>query len=362
MEAQKARRPIEIAAAESAKLFSFKHGNVQIKVTHWSELVRGKVSSHCMVLASKLWENFIFDPTKNQGKSKKPQCEKEDSIEPRWETQTHKSQRVERQDPTSENGKQETLRRPVKEVDFRDNDSEALLVLLRIAHLQYNDVPTTLTYKTLLDVAVLCDRYNCVELVEPWLSQWLSDEEKSWKEAGHENWLFIAWVFARDKVFSDLAARMVREATTNDDGKCLTSSGAEVSGPMPPKVLERIQEVRKELIKNLLEVPYSRLDRYESTVASICSRPGNREGCDAAIYGSIARGVQKAGLWPRKQAEDIHMSAKELATRVKDIRIYAPYDSYSNQYCGGPGFWDQIPNILSAVPSPVLDLPRRHMM
>ena len=105
----------------------------------------------------------------------------------------------------------------MKEVDFRDDDGEALLLLLRIAHHQYNDIPTTLAYKTLLNVAVLCDCYSYVELVEPWLSQWLSDEQKSSKEAEHENWLFIAWVFGRDKVFSDLAAKMVlrlRQMTT----------------------------------------------------------------------------------------------------------------------------------------------------
>lgn len=87
-------------------------------------------------------------------------------------------------------------------------------------------------------------------------------------------------------------------------------------------ILERIQEVREETIKNLLEVPYRRLDQYESTIAGICCQPGNREGCDAAIYGSIARGVQKAGLWPRKRAGDVHISAKELAAKVEGIRIY----------------------------------------
>jgi hypothetical protein len=52
------------------------------------------------------------------------------------------------------------------EVDFQDDNGEALLLLLRIAHLHYNDIPTTLAYKTLLDIAVLCDHYSCVELVE----------------------------------------------------------------------------------------------------------------------------------------------------------------------------------------------------
>lgn len=238
MEAQKALKPIEIGAIKSTNLFSFRHGNVQIKVTHKDELVVGKVSSHCMVLASKVWESLIFDPlTKYKERDEKSRGGKEDNIEPGSVNQTQKSQHFEKQGPTDKNEKRGTSSRPVKEVDFRDDDGEALLLFLRIAHHQYNDIPTTLACKTLLDVAVLCHCYSCVELVEPWLSQWLSDEEKSSKEAEHEYWLFIAWVFGRDKVFSDLAARMVLEATTNNDGKCLTSSGAEVSGPMPPKIL-----------------------------------------------------------------------------------------------------------------------------
>ena len=127
-------------------------------------------------------------------------------------------------------------------------------------------------------------------------------------------------------------------------------------------VLERIQEVREETIKNLLKVPYSRLDQYESTISGICCQPGNREGCDAAIYGSIARGVQKAGLWPRKRAGDIHISPKELAAKVGDIRLYYAKYSYENHSnCGASNLAGQVTNILSAVPSPVLELHRQHM-
>jgi hypothetical protein len=128
-------------------------------------------------------------------------------------------------------------------------------------------------------------------------------------------------------------------------------------------LLERIQEVREETIKNLLDLPYGILDQYESTIAGICCQRAGREGCDAAVYGSIARGLQKAGLWPRKRAKDIHMSAKELAAKVGDIQIYYYANShYENHYgCGAPNFRQQITNILSAVPSPALELHRQHM-
>jgi hypothetical protein len=60
MEAQKASRSIEIAKIENTNLFSFRHENVQIKVTYRDKLVVGKISSHCIVMASKVWANLIF--------------------------------------------------------------------------------------------------------------------------------------------------------------------------------------------------------------------------------------------------------------------------------------------------------------
>jgi hypothetical protein len=132
MEGQKASKPIEIGAIKSTNLFSFRHGNVQIKVIHEDELVVGKVSSYCMILASKVWKSLIFDPlTKYEEGDEKSRGGKEDNIEPGSVNETQKSQHFEKQSPTDKNEKQGTSSRPVKEVDFRDDDGKALLLLLR---------------------------------------------------------------------------------------------------------------------------------------------------------------------------------------------------------------------------------------
>jgi hypothetical protein len=125
--------------------------------------------------------------------------------------------------------------------------------------------------------------------------------------------------------------------------------------------LERILEVREETISNLLELPYGRLDQYETTITSICRQPGSREGCDAAIYGSIARGLQKAGLWPRKRTGEIHMSAKELAAKIGNIQIYCASYSYENHYSCGLPISELVTKTLSAILSLVLEPHRRHM-
>lgn len=69
-----------------------------------------------------------------------------------------------------------------KQIDFRKDKGEALLLLLRIAHLQFNKVPTNLSLRSIIAITVLCDKYDCTGLVKPWLPLWLSNEEIQFKK------------------------------------------------------------------------------------------------------------------------------------------------------------------------------------
>ena len=53
------------------------------------------------------------------------------------------------------------------EADFPDDDPDALLCVLRIAHLQFRKIPKTLNYAELLNLAILCDKYDTVAIVRP---------------------------------------------------------------------------------------------------------------------------------------------------------------------------------------------------
>ena len=41
-----------------------------------------------------------------------------------------------------------------------EDDPDALLILLRIAHLRFSDLPDALVYQHLLQLAILCDKYG----------------------------------------------------------------------------------------------------------------------------------------------------------------------------------------------------------
>jgi hypothetical protein len=65
-----------------------------------------------------------------------------------------------------------------QQINFGEDESSALMILLQIAHLHFDSVPSSLDYHTLLNIALLCDQYDCAKLVKPWLSQWCSNEDE----------------------------------------------------------------------------------------------------------------------------------------------------------------------------------------
>ena len=60
-----------------------------------------------------------------------------------------------------------------KQAHFYDDDPEALLILLSIAHLAFRKVPVHMEWSLLLNMAVLCDKYDTVSITRPWLTQWV---------------------------------------------------------------------------------------------------------------------------------------------------------------------------------------------
>jgi hypothetical protein len=134
-------------------------------------------------------------------------------------------------------------------LDFTDDLIDALLILLRIAHLQFDLVPSTLDKSMLAEVAILCDRYDCVKLVQPWLSSWIENtwgvitrSHKGWRDEGNiirtnEMWLTISWVFDKPDIFAPLARLALEEVKITPDGKCLTALGEPFPDVLPPNIV-----------------------------------------------------------------------------------------------------------------------------
>lgn len=100
----------------------------------------------------------------------------------------------------------------VKEIDFRKDDGEAILILLNIAHLQSGLVPKELDCKILYRIAIRCEQYDCHVVVEPWKYIWLQlQNEANYRyEPGEEDRIYIDWAFGRENSFAKMITDLVR--------------------------------------------------------------------------------------------------------------------------------------------------------
>jgi hypothetical protein len=213
----------------------FESADIDIRVTQDGKVAKWKVCSYALVLASPVWKLFVFPPF-----PRLPEHEKEG-------------------------------------LDFQDDDSSALLVLLKIAHLQFTNIPAKRSYEELLNLAILCDKYDCVRLVKPWVSKWchaLEQRIENWD--GKEDYLFVAWVFGRKPAFTQLVSRFVLKVKTNEKSECLNHLGEKVSHLMPEQLAGngsfQCQTLISQQLTELLRKPPQSSGRYYQEATRSLSR------------------------------------------------------------------------------------------
>ena len=88
-----------------------------------------------------------------------------------------------------------------------------------------------------MKVCVAGDKYDCIEIVRPWLSKWIELLRPLADQPGHEEFLFIAWTVGDEPIFRDVARRLALESSTNAHNQCLTAPGKILGGNLPPGII-----------------------------------------------------------------------------------------------------------------------------
>lgn len=117
-----------------------------------------------------------------------------------------------------------------------ENDLDAMTVVLHIAHLNFMEVPTSIGEirdSTLLQIAILCDKYDLFNLVSPWIDHWIGKVDP---ELDVADMLFVFYVFNRKERFVKLANSVVptlrcvlnaEDGMENQDGRNMVPQGQE---------------------------------------------------------------------------------------------------------------------------------------
>jgi len=94
-------------------------------------------------------------------------------------------------------------------------NAEALVILLDIIHGHHRGIPERVDLDMLIEVAKLCDYYQCEEIVEVFADRWVAafDEDKGYEEEATMKWMFIAWVFHKAQTFNNQVAATLKYST-----------------------------------------------------------------------------------------------------------------------------------------------------
>ena len=124
------------------------------------------------------------------------------------------------------------------ELSLEDDYPYALTVVLLALHCRDEMVPVNPALKNLVELAIVCDKYDCRGGVLSWVDTWTAAwgprggtlpwvEKSGLLESGYEEWLFVAWVFGIKDGFDKLSRKIILESYIDPaDGELKTAGGA----------------------------------------------------------------------------------------------------------------------------------------
>ena len=252
-------------------------------------------------------------------------------------------------------------------VNFHDDDPGALHILLNIAHLRFKDIPAELTFEELLQISMLSDKYDMVQLLGPWVSDWVRALKSRAFEVGFEEWLFIAWALGDHEMHDNLSRHLVLTVRMSKDGVCVNQSGQRLGQTMPPQAIgklismrslhqltgsaEAILHTRSRALTEILNCIKTLLMLYCDPDLTICNiKPGSsNRRCNALILGSFIRDLSCLSLWPvPASADELKMSVLEIAAKLQGIE-FPKYDASHSQCPHHPGLRRDIEGILCKI-------------
>ncbi|KAF1829917.1 hypothetical protein BDW02DRAFT_535226 [Decorospora gaudefroyi] len=258
------------------------------------------------------------------------------------------------------------------EIPLPDDDIEATLIALRIAHLRFHELPKEhgLTIETLHALAMVCDKYDLVRLVRPFLDlhEWSECHFPLKKKRAryHPNWLFFAWTFGYKDSFIAFEKYITQRIGLDAHGNAVTDDCYGFPDHFPPDLLERMMHIRNTVLTAMLDELYKALDRIiEGPVC--CSKSNYEKKCRSMVLGSYVSFLLENNLYPKRcTPTETSLSIKRLSNLVADseIAIYESAYEPSHKHISCSQVFDfksTIKKHFSDIGSAVLDSHLRHM-
>ncbi|KAF8865167.1 hypothetical protein BDZ45DRAFT_684679 [Acephala macrosclerotiorum] len=216
------------------------------------------------------------------------------------------------------------------ELDLEDDGPLAFEILMNVAHVHGLTVPQSVDIKTLTQLAVVVDKYQALEALQPFVQGWIRDLAFKTKNPSMEatsvtlTCLTMCWVLKLGDAFKSMS-----KVAHQISGCQLTTDTL----PIPSFVLERIEDARQQSITEILTFVQRMVTDFISGNGSCKTRfdrneIGRRRACNAIILGTLITGLFEHGMWLLPEPPYKGVSLRQLLDKLRDLQILAGGDEY----------------------------------
>jgi hypothetical protein len=132
-------------------------------------------------------------------------------------------------------------------ITLENDDLYALELVLRIAHLQFDRIPISVSLRQLLALSFLTDKYQATRIVRPWLPRWLEEEWWNLSIMNKIDHIYIAWEYGLVECFKEHTSILVQDTEMHGDRTYLCFGRRLSEEEFPPGVLGRYIETTKNI-------------------------------------------------------------------------------------------------------------------
>ncbi|KAF8248479.1 hypothetical protein K440DRAFT_660796 [Wilcoxina mikolae CBS 423.85] len=204
------------------------------------------------------------------------------------------------------------------------HDSTVLAVVFYAIHGLGKKIPNEIDFSHLYDISVLCEKYRCATIMQPWCGNWVERLRSTIDKPENGGWLYIAWVFGLDDVFQTLTRRLITSTVIGGYGRFIISEddrNPTVLGEhIPRDVIWKISEKESDARRQMVEACRSLYQLYcnpsdENCVQS-CTTAAGRKLCSRLIFADLYWGFMSINML---ENNNIKIPSIPLTTVVRDI-------------------------------------------
>ncbi|KAF2131042.1 hypothetical protein P153DRAFT_430299 [Dothidotthia symphoricarpi CBS 119687] len=226
----------------------------------------------------------------------------------------------------------------MSEIPFTDDSCFAFQIVLQIAHLQFHELPTSLTLQKLMDVATLADKYELARILRPVTEtkKWLQPHRVSpavWRTStAIQEFAFITETLGSEDDLKYLINKLAMNVRIDIIGGYYPFTSDGTKDRLRLDLLDRISaqviSLRMKILEEILNFCKNALHNVVTRKVARCKQTS----CPIGSIGILIQTFNSAGLFPLpdktssmgRSVCDYWLGLRELTTM---------YNNYGAQYC-----------------------------